>query len=44
MIIMIGCILQLATKAVFRLTEILLRLILFPVEVFLWMLRFLLFG
>lgn len=44
MFIMIGCILHLAIKAVFRLTDILLRLIFFPMEVFLWMLRFLLFG
>ena len=44
MFFLIGYIFRLAIKATFRLTEILLRLILFPVEVFLWMLRFLLFG
>ena len=43
MFILIGAVFIWAIKLIYRLMEILLRIVLFPIEIILWALRFLLF-
>ena len=43
MFILIGAIFIWALKLIYRMLEILLRIVLFPIEIILWALRFLLF-